>query len=217
MYPVEGGLALAERAASEHVRVTHGGAFAALAALGHAAAGLSEIQATVLSKRHEGLGDRDIAVALGGKSESTVRNHRHHLRRKAAEARIFLALTMLAETEAPMAAKDKLVEYPASLPTKDDRAVITEAEAAAVEARCLAKFGPHGLRIVLWPKKQKDKLVVLRKLAELFEPGRRYSEPEVNAILMPVFGDHVSIRRYLVEYRFLDREDGGGAYWRTTG
>jgi hypothetical protein len=65
-----------------------------------------------------------------------------------------------------------------------------------------------------WPKKQKDKLVLLRLIAGLFQEGRRYAEKEVNAILAPVWPDHVTIRRYLIEYRFLDRKTDCSEYWR---
>lgn len=45
-----------------------------------------------------------------------------------------------------------------------------------------------------------------------FEPGRGYSEQEVNAALMPVFDDYVALRRYLVESRHLTRDQAGREY-----
>jgi len=210
VYPVLGGMGIAERAAREHVEAVHGGAFAALLGLGKEATGLTDIQETLLRSFFAGRSDKETAVALGGKSESTVRNHRFQLRRREGEARILVALMSLVSEAEPR--ERKLVEYPADLPTRDERIDVTEDEAAAIEARYMRSSGsPH---IVNWPKKQKEKLVLLKKIAERFERGRGYTEPEVNAILGPVYEDHVTIRRYLIEYRFLEREPDGSEYRR---
>ncbi len=214
VYPIEGGLALADRAAKAHVGQEHGGAFAALLGSGEPGPGLTDVQERVLACLYEGKGDREIAAALGGKSESTIRNHRFNLRKRAVEARVFLALMQLLEEEVPLTDKERFIEYPANLPTHDDRSIVTEAEAASIEARCLGTSADGRLAVAFWPKKQKEKLVVLRRIAALFETGRRYSEAETNAVLMPVYSDHVTIRRYLIEYRFLDRVADGSAYWR---
>jgi hypothetical protein len=70
-------------------------------------------------------------------------------------------------------------------------------------------------RLVQWPAKRSRRLVVLDHLAQRFEPGRRYTEREVNQLLRPVDDDTATIRRYLVDERFLDRADG--EYWRSGG
>jgi hypothetical protein len=63
------------------------------------------------------------------------------------------------------------------------------------------------------PSKQKKLLVVLRWLAGHFEAGRDYTEREVNAILLQYHEDYASLRRDLVDFDFLDRENGGSRYW----
>lgn len=212
-------LLLPERAAAAHVARSHGGAFALLKGLGDEAAGLPEVQGKVLDLLFEGKSDEEIAEALGGKSASTVRNHRFNLRRREAEARIFLAMMRLVDERG--AGAGRFLDYPAGMPARDERAAITESEAAAVEAKYLvARPGPGGepgLALASWPKRQKEKLVLLRRIAGLFEPGRRYAEPEVNAVLLPVWDDYVTIRRYLIEYRFLDRKPDGSGYWLVQG
>jgi hypothetical protein len=70
-------------------------------------------------------------------------------------------------------------------------------------------------RLVHWPAKRSKRLVVLDHLAQLFEPGRRYSERQVNARLAEITDDPATMRRYLVDERFLDRADG--EYWRSGG
>lgn len=53
------------------------------------------------------------------------------------------------------------------------------------------------------------------RIAIKFEPGVRYDEREVNAIVGRFFNDYASLRRYLVDGGFLARERG--EYWRTGG
>jgi hypothetical protein len=92
--------------------------------------------------------------------------------------------------------------------------------AAAVLRRFL-----HNGRLVAMPAAHSKRLVVLDHLAGLFEPGRRYPEPEVNELLKRYHPDYAMLRRYLVDDGFLDREDepapeGGRSvkvYWRTGG
>ena len=213
IYEISSRMYLPERAAALHVEAAHDGAFSALSALGTDAAGLPEVQFKVLYMLHEGKNDVEIAAALGGKSSSTVRNHRFQLRRRESEARIFLALMKLLDERG--AGAGKFIEYPAGMPANDERAAVTPDEAAKIESRYLRSKGESGLAIASWPKHQKEKLVLLRRVAGLFEDGRLYAEKEVNAILMPVWDDHVTIRRYLIEYRFLDRKPDGSAYWLT--
>ena len=45
-------------------------------------------------------------------------------------------------------------------------------------------------------------------VAETIEPGREYAEPEVNEVLLGVHEDFAYLRRELVNYRYLEREDG---------
>ncbi len=83
----------------------------------------------------------------------------------------------------------------------------------------------HNGRLLAMPAAHGKRLVVLDHLAGLFEPGRRYPEPEVNELLKRYHPDYALLRRYLVDDGFLDREDelapSGGrsvkVYWRTGG
>ncbi len=70
-------------------------------------------------------------------------------------------------------------------------------------------------RLTTIPAKHTKRLVVLDALAQLFEPGERYAETEVNARLRGAHDDVAALRRYLVDEGFLSRE--GGVYWRTGG
>lgn len=58
------------------------------------------------------------------------------------------------------------------------------------------------------PKRWKDRRVVLEQFLELFEPGREYREAEVDERIRTRFDDHCTLRRLLVDERFLTRRDG---------
>jgi len=70
-------------------------------------------------------------------------------------------------------------------------------------------------RVVAMPAKRSRRLVLLDHIAQLFEPGVRYEEAEVSLMLRKVFEDYATLRRYLVDAGFLDRDHG--IYWRTGG
>ncbi len=65
------------------------------------------------------------------------------------------------------------------------------------------------------PAKRSKRLVLLDRLAQQFEPGEVYSEPEVNARVRRCHDDYAAVRRHLVDEGFLDRRDG--YYWRSGG
>jgi len=54
--------------------------------------------------------------------------------------------------------------------------------------------------------------VILKWFARKFEPGRRYPELEVNAIIAEFINDHASVRRYLVDHHLMERRSS--IYWR---
>jgi hypothetical protein len=72
-------------------------------------------------------------------------------------------------------------------------------------------------RITAMPAKRKVRLVLLDKVAQAFEPGRRYTEAEVNAVLKALIDDHAALRRYLIDEGLMDRTGGDGTYWRSGG
>lgn len=210
VYTAAEGLVVARRAARAHVESEHGGPFRALSGLG--AAGLPEAQERVLRLRYEGLGDQEIAAELGGKAVSTVRNHRLALRRREVEARAFLALSRLADERRE--SRSLSVAYPQSLTVSDERTKVTPDEAEAIEGKYLRADREGRISLASWPRKQKEKLVLLLRISRLFEHGRAYGEREVNAVLMPIWDDYAELRRYLIEYGFLSRKPDCSEYRR---
>lgn len=64
------------------------------------------------------------------------------------------------------------------------------------------------------PTQYKKLKAILNYVVEAFEPGERYSEKEVNEMLLAYHEDTAQLRRELVEMGLMAREGGGGEYWR---
>lgn len=72
-------------------------------------------------------------------------------------------------------------------------------------------FTPQG-KLKSIPSQRKKREVILQKLVESFTLGERYSEKEVNLTLAMFHDDFCTLRRELVGFKLMEREDG--TYWR---
>ena len=72
-------------------------------------------------------------------------------------------------------------------------------------------FNPDGTLISI-PVKLAKKLAVLRHIAADLSPDTKYPEKELNAIIAKYHDDAAALRRYMIEYRILER-DGDGNCW----
>ena len=70
-------------------------------------------------------------------------------------------------------------------------------------------------RLLVIPKKEKNKIALFTYLAEKFELDKEYTEKEINEIIMTFYSDYSIIRRYLVDYRLLERDRYGTVYKKT--
>lgn len=79
--------------------------------------------------------------------------------------------------------------------------------------KALLQFDAEG-RLQRWPVKYSVQRLVMWVLWTRFEARRAYSEREVNAILKPaqLFGDHVTLRRELINHRLLERKSDCSEY-----
>ena len=70
--------------------------------------------------------------------------------------------------------------------------------------------------IVVWPKKSLDKDDVMHFLAGKFEANQKYSENDVNKIIIRhhLFNDIPLLRRELISRKLLNRTDDGSLYWK---
>jgi hypothetical protein len=83
-----------------------------------------------------------------------------------------------------------------------------------LDAEALRPFVRDGL-LVSMPRRRAKRLVLLDAIAQAFAPGRHYTEAEVNETLRAIYPDFATLRRYLVDEGFLDRD--AGEYWRSGG
>lgn len=86
--------------------------------------------------------------------------------------------------------------------------------ADAATAAVLRAFVKEG-RLVSVPTAWAKRRIVLDHVARVFEPGVRYPERDVDAVLRAFHPDYAALRRYLVDEGFMARE--AGVYWRTGG
>ncbi|MCL2003793.1 MAG: DUF2087 domain-containing protein [Oscillospiraceae bacterium] len=79
----------------------------------------------------------------------------------------------------------------------------------------IANFIDAEGRLKAYPSKRKRQIFSLYYLASKFEPGKRYTEKQINQILQDwhTFGDWAMLRRDLYEGRFLNREKDCSFYW----
>jgi len=82
----------------------------------------------------------------------------------------------------------------------------------AWDRRVLDNFLLADGRLKEIPASRKKRWVILRFLAEQFIKDQRYAEAELNAILKRHHEDSATLRRELIGYRMMAREQG--VYWR---
>lgn len=80
----------------------------------------------------------------------------------------------------------------------------------------LRRYLDQAGRVVIWPAKKLIRQHIYTYLAAFFQPGQVYSEKEVNQLLTRylVCNDHVTVRRDMCDFHYLQRERDGTRYWR---
>ena len=71
-----------------------------------------------------------------------------------------------------------------------------------------------GEQIKAIPAGRKKRDVILEWLINKFDKGVKYSEKEVNRIIAQYHPDYTTLRREFIMTRLMEREGGGGLYWR---
>lgn len=200
----------AEKFMKLHIELNHSSVFETLIKLDKKVTGLSEHQNKILSLFYLGKNDSEIQEELGVGSSSTVRNHRFVLKEKERQAKIFLTLMELLK-ENNVKKVPTLVAPHKTAKMVDDRYKVTEKEREDI----LARYFPSGLggKLTTFAMKEKSKIVVLAQLTKRFESNTIYSEKQVNEIIKTAFDDFSTIRRYFIEYGFMDRKPDGSEYW----
>lgn len=209
IYPYEGVLYEAERYIRMHIETSHQSVFEYLINLDKKLTGLTEHQNQLLRLFYQGKNDKEVQKAMDIGSASTIRHHRFSLKEKERQAKVFLAMMEL------LRGKDQ--HEPAFVPPHitakmiDDRYDITVEEQTEIIKKFFVKE-PNN-RLLKFPPKEKQRLIILREIAKGIEPNRLYDEEEFNQIIKAFYDDYVLIRRYLVEYGLVDRKPDGSQYW----
>jgi hypothetical protein len=81
-------------------------------------------------------------------------------------------------------------------------------DATPEQAAVLRNFVDADGRIRELPARAAKRELLLEYVAGRIDPDREYSEPEVNELLLAMYDDHVTLRRYLVDAGLLKREAG---------
>lgn len=69
-------------------------------------------------------------------------------------------------------------------------------------------------KIKVFPIKEAKRKALLPRFSNLFEPNKDYSEKEVKEIINTIYEDDALIRRYLVDYGYLNRSKDGSKYYK---
>jgi hypothetical protein len=216
IYPDNGVLYEAGRFILEHIRTEHGSVLDYLLALDKSATGLTDTQRRLLVLFAKGVSDAEAQKLTGIGSASTIRNHRFMLREKERQARLFLAVMELLDEglEGSKKAGAGTLSKPKARNNGETESLhgIRNAE----DEKLLRKYFPQGelgpLKAI--PTNEKHRGPVLLVVAERFEAGLRYTQQQVDDILGGVYKDYALLRRYLVDYRYMDRKADGSEYWR---
>ena len=92
--------------------------------------------------------------------------------------------------------------------------VAAEVDADAYDNKVIKDYSKRDGSLKTLPAQRKKLEAILRHVVQAFEMGKRYSEKRVNEILSQYHEDTATLRRELVGYGLMQREGGGGEYWR---
>ena len=93
-------------------------------------------------------------------------------------------------------------------------AVVDAVDMDAYDRKVVTDYSRPDGSLKTIPAQRKKLGAVLRHVVKVFEPGVRYSEKQVNERLANFHADTASLRRELVGAKLMQREGGGGEYWR---
>lgn len=204
----------ASKAIQLHIEKEHGNMLDILTSFNKKYTGITENQKELLSMIYDGLSDNEIAKKTGV-APATIRHQRFVFREKAKQAKLYLAIYEVVEkamSERKVKnSEDDLINIHHGAKMVDDRYFITKVEEDKIAASVFESLQP--LKLKVFSPKEKKKIVILRRIALQFEKGRKYSEKELNSVLKTIYEDYATIRRYLIEYGFMERTNDCKEYW----
>ncbi len=100
------------------------------------------------------------------------------------------------------------------LSREDFQSAAAGVDVEAYDHKVVADYKRRDGSLKTIPAQRKKLEAVLRHVVQAFEPGKKYTEKQVNKILSGFHEDTASLRRELVGFGLMKREGGGGDYWR---
>ena len=205
----------ADRMIKLHVKNDHANILDILCSYDKKYTGLTENQKELFNMIYSGMTDNEIAKKTGV-APATIRHQRFVFREKAKQAKLYLAIYELAMQGVSGREKlsdkvDDIIEIHRGAKMIDDRYFITKAEEEKIIQTMFSSLEP--LKLKAFSPKEKKKIVILKKISEQFDRGKRYSEKEINSILKEIYEDYATVRRYLIEYGFMERTNDCKEYW----
>jgi predicted transcriptional regulator len=92
--------------------------------------------------------------------------------------------------------------------------VASEVDADAYDKKVIRDYARRDGSLKTLPSQRKKLEAILRYVVKAFEVGKHYSEKQVNETLARYHADTATLRRELVGFGLMQREGGGGEYWR---
>ena len=92
--------------------------------------------------------------------------------------------------------------------------VAAEVDTDAYDSKVIKDYSKRDGSLKTLPSQRKKLEAILRHVVKAFDVGKRYSEKRVNEILAQYYEDPATLRRELVGFGLMQREGGGGEYWR---
>lgn len=214
MFPLGDKFYEASKAVQIHIEQEHDSVFDVLTSFDKKYTGITENQKELLGLIYQGFSDNEIAQKTGV-ATATVRHQRFNFREKAKQAKLYLAIFETVDKSAVRkkgkVSTDDFISVHNGAKMVDERYTITKEEEDKILASIFESLEP--LKLKIFSPKEKKKIVILRKIAAQFERGRKYSEKEINSIIKEIYEDFATIRRYLIEYGFMERTNDCKAYW----
>ena len=209
VYPEKEVLYDAGRFMHLHIEKVHQSVFEHLTLMDKKVTGLTEHQTSLIRLFYQGKSDGEIQKEMGIGSSSTIRNHRFSLKEKERQSKVYLLMMELLKEKQKH--QPAFIDPPKTAKMVDDRYKVTQKDSD----KLLKTLFPEGTEgpLKTFSIKEKHKLVVLQEIIKRFQGERTYTEKEINQILTFVYHDFATLRRYLIEYGFLDRTPDGGQYW----
>lgn len=146
---------------------------------------------------------------LLGVSSSTVSHHLSRLSRAGlvnARAESYYSIYHLNLEKLESLSKEILAEE--TLP-----AVTADLNLDAYDQKVIRNYTNDDGSIKALPTQQKKLIAILRYVSRDFIAGHRYTEKQVSEMLARYHPDYAFLRRSLIEFQMMERENGGGAYW----